>query len=227
MPREKTKLQSQMDKARGEVAPDEELEPLEPNTIIIENEALRKGFTMIPNYILRDPTISAGAKLTYTLLLSYAWQEGSCFPGQKRLAGNLGVKERMVRYHLTKLKKRGLIEVKRRGLGKTNVYIIKDVRKPERQPIAAQDRQPITDQNRQSITDKEYTVYKDSEQQYVVVKRLEKYKIENKKAQELAIRFSPEYIEQKIEFLEWKLDPKTITRGRRIEDPAAWLIRAI
>lgn len=61
----------------------------------------------------------------------------------------------------------------------------------------------------------------------VVVKKLKKRKIQEEKAQQLAARFSPDYIEQKIEFLEWKLDPETKSRGRRIEDEAGWLIRAI
>ena len=80
-PGEDTLANSHMDKAKGEISPGA-LEPLEPNTLIVENEALRKGFTIIPNYILRDPGVSVGAKIIYTLLLSYAWQEGSCFPGR-------------------------------------------------------------------------------------------------------------------------------------------------
>lgn len=227
MPNKKISPQPQMEKSRGEVPPEEKLEPLEPNTLVIENEALRKGFTIIPNYILRDPAISIGAKLTYTLLLSYAWQEGSCFPGQKRLAANLGLKERMVRYYLTELKKSGFIEVKRRGLGRTNIYIIKDVHKADRQSIAGQERQPIALQNRQPIADKEDTVYKDTKQQNVVVSRLMELRIKKNKARELTARLSPEYIEQKIEFLEWKLDPETKTRGAPIKDPTGWLIRAI
>jgi len=54
---------------------------------------------------------------------------------------------------------------------------------------------------------------------------LKELKIENEKAQDLVARFSPEYIEEKLELLEWKLE--TRKRGRPIQDPAAWLIRAI
>lgn len=134
------------------------LEPLVPNTLIIENELLRQGFTSTPNYILRDPSISPAAKTVYSLLLSYAWQEGSCFPGQKRLAVDLGLKERMVRYHIAELKKKGLIEIKRRGLGQTNIYIIKDIFKHDRQYIAGQERQYMSLQDRQNIAYKEYSV---------------------------------------------------------------------
>jgi phage replication O-like protein O len=59
----------------------------------------------------------------------------------------------------------------------------------------------------------------------VVVNRLIELKIENEKAHDLVARFSPEYIDEKLEFLEWRLEARS--RGRPIQDPAAWLIRAI
>jgi hypothetical protein len=40
-----------------------------------------KGFTMVPNYLLISNRISPGAKLTYAMLLKYAWQNDYCFPG--------------------------------------------------------------------------------------------------------------------------------------------------
>jgi len=107
---------------------------LEKNTIVVENEALRQGFTQIPNYVLRDKRLSFGARLTYTMLLSYAWQEGSCFPGQERIAQDLGISRQSVSKFLQELRKGGLIDWKRRGLGKTNVYYILDIEpdvKPE------------------------------------------------------------------------------------------------
>ena len=107
---------------------------LEKNTIIVENEALRQGFTQIPNYVLRDKRLSFGARLTYTMLLSYAWQEGSCFPGQERIAHDLGISRQSVSKFLQELRSNGLIDWERRGLGKTNVYYILDIEpdvKPE------------------------------------------------------------------------------------------------
>ena len=44
----------------------------EQDTLRIENEALKKGFTLIPNYILRARGVSRDAKLLYGILLSYA-----------------------------------------------------------------------------------------------------------------------------------------------------------
>ncbi len=76
MPKKTLKTLSQEGVQKISAFPNGEPEPLEANTLIVENESLREGFTVIPNYILRDPTISVGAKLIYTLLLSYAWQEG-------------------------------------------------------------------------------------------------------------------------------------------------------
>ena len=106
---------------------DHDEEQLEQNTLIIENEALRRGFTIIPNYILRNPQLSFGARVTYTILLSYAWQEGSCFPGQEKLALDLGVSRQAVNQYLRELKEKGFIDWTRRGMGKTNIYRILDL----------------------------------------------------------------------------------------------------
>ena len=96
----------------------------ETPTIIIEDESLRAGFTQLPNYVFRIRGLSHGAKLAYALLLSYAWQKDSCFPGQQTLADDLDVSVRSVGDYLRELQDRRLIRVQRRGLGKTNVYHI-------------------------------------------------------------------------------------------------------
>jgi Helix-turn-helix domain len=94
----------------------------ERNTIVVEDEVLRAGFTQIPNLLLRREDITPGAKLTYMVLLSYAWQSDSCFPGHDRLATDMGVAKRSVVTYLQQLKDKGMIIVERRGLGQTNVY---------------------------------------------------------------------------------------------------------
>ncbi len=86
---------------------------------------VRDGFTQVPNFILRDPSLTLGAKMTYAMFLSYAWNDDYCFPGQERLAKDIGVVERSVRTYLNELKACGLLEVKQRGLGKTNLYTLK------------------------------------------------------------------------------------------------------
>jgi DNA-binding transcriptional MocR family regulator len=92
--------------------------------VIIEDEALAAGFTQIPNLVLRRPDLSPGAKLTYMVLLSYAWQKESCYPGQDRLAEDMGVSERSIVTYLQHLARSGLVTVRRRGLGLTNVYVL-------------------------------------------------------------------------------------------------------
>ena len=89
-------------------------------------ETLKHGFTQLPRYILKDKTLSFGARLTYAVLLSYAWQEESCFPGQARMAADLGTTDRSIRNFLLELKQAGYIDWKQQGLGKTNIYYILD-----------------------------------------------------------------------------------------------------
>lgn len=99
---------------------------LEKHTIVVLNEALKHGFTQLPNYILKDKSLSFGARLSYAVLLSYAWQEDSCFPGQERMAKDLGTSDRSVRTFLNELKKKGYITWKQQGLNKPNIYYILD-----------------------------------------------------------------------------------------------------
>jgi len=82
------------------------------------------GFTQVPNFILRDPNLSIGAKTIYSLLLSYAWHNDLCFPGQDRLAKNVGMGLASVNRFVKELEACSLIEITRRGQGKTNFYTI-------------------------------------------------------------------------------------------------------
>lgn len=96
-------------------------------TIIFENKSLSKGFTQIPNKILLCPQISAQAKALYSVLLSFAWFENQCFPGQERLGEALGwSSDDTVRKYLDELRELKLIDWEQRGLNKTNTYIIKN-----------------------------------------------------------------------------------------------------
>ena len=84
--------------------------------------ATRHGFTQVPNFILTKADISVGAKLAYAMLLKYAWGDDACFPGQTKLASDMGSGERIVRRYLEELEKASLLEIVQRGLGKTNLY---------------------------------------------------------------------------------------------------------
>jgi hypothetical protein len=123
---------------------------LEKHTIIVLNEALKHGFAQIPRYVLMDKKLSFGARLTYAVLLSYAWQEDSCFPGQDRIAKDLGVSRQMINEYLNELRGTRYIGWERRGLGKTNIYYILDYKpldfeadvKPGLHPDVKRRRQP-------------------------------------------------------------------------------------
>lgn len=82
----------------------------------------RQGFTQVPNFILTKKDISVGAKLAYAMLLKYAWGDDACFPGQVKLADDMGSTDRSVRTYLKELETASLLEITQRGLGKTNLY---------------------------------------------------------------------------------------------------------
>lgn len=85
----------------------------------------QKGYTLIPNYILHTSRISGRAKLVYAALLSHAWgNKDSSFPGQERLAEQCGSSPRSIWSAIKELEKAGFITVIRRGLGKTNLYVL-------------------------------------------------------------------------------------------------------
>jgi len=97
---------------------------LKERNIILKgaDAATAQGFTQVPNFLLKSNKLSAGDKMAFAMLLSYAWQNDYCFPGQARLAKDLGLSDRSVRTHLKSLERNGLLAIKRRGQGKTNVY---------------------------------------------------------------------------------------------------------
>jgi hypothetical protein len=90
--------------------------------IIGADLATRHGFTQVPNFILTNKELSVGAKLADAMLLKYAWGDDACFPGQAKLAEDMGSGERSVRRYLDELEKTTLLEIVQRGLGKTNLY---------------------------------------------------------------------------------------------------------
>ena len=90
--------------------------------IIGADPATRYGFTQVPNFILTNKDLSVGAKLAYAMLLKYAWSDDACFPGQQKLAQDIGAGERSVRTYLKELEDADFLEVTQRGLGRTNLY---------------------------------------------------------------------------------------------------------
>jgi hypothetical protein len=86
--------------------------------------ATQRGWTGVPNFILESTRISVGAKLTYAMLLKYAREMDECFPGQDRLAKDMGCGIRSVVRYIAELEEVELITVQRRGQGRPNLYTI-------------------------------------------------------------------------------------------------------
>ena len=90
--------------------------------IVGADPVTRHGFTQVPNFILTKKDVSVGAKLAYAMLLKYAWDNDACFPGQLKLAEDMGAGERSIRTYLKELETVGILEIEQRGLGRTNLY---------------------------------------------------------------------------------------------------------
>jgi hypothetical protein len=84
-----------------------------------------QGFTQVPNYLLKDPKLSANAKVVYSMLLSYAWNNDRVFPGQERMGQDLGLSTPTISRAIHELEACDLLKIERRGQGKTNIYILK------------------------------------------------------------------------------------------------------
>ncbi len=90
--------------------------------LVTDNPIVKGGFTQVPNFILENPDISIGAKITYSMFLKYAWDKDCVFPGQETVATHMGISASRVSEYVRELKEVGLIEITRRGLGRTNLY---------------------------------------------------------------------------------------------------------
>ncbi len=130
--------------------PDHDRAP-EPGTLLIEDETLRAGFTQIPNRVLHASNLSRDAKLLYGFLLSYAWQQGRCFPGYAQLCAAMGASPSIVRKYMHELEVVGLLVQKRRGLGKTNLYTLCSLSTATLEPPASPRRAETDDQERGSL----------------------------------------------------------------------------
>lgn len=99
----------------------------EPETLMIEDPTLYHGFVQLPKLVLYARNLSRDAKLLYAVLLGYAWQEKRCFPGYGRLCDDLDTSENMVRKYMRELEAVHLLSQRRRGQGRTNIYVLLDI----------------------------------------------------------------------------------------------------
>lgn len=121
--------------------------PANQPTVVIKHAGLRSvgAFAAFPTNIIRNGALSIGARLTYGLLLSYAWQQDFCFPAQEQLAKDLSVTDRHVRRFLIELRDKKLISWKQMGLNRPNIYYILDIdpanteSEPENEEISNED----------------------------------------------------------------------------------------
>jgi hypothetical protein len=84
----------------------------------------RRGFTVVPNALLEDEGLSFQAKFLLITLMRYAWGKSDPYPGQERLAKDLGVGVRSVREYSGELVDSGYLKKIHRGQGQTTVYRI-------------------------------------------------------------------------------------------------------
>ena len=97
----------------------------EKNIILKGADAFsREGFVQVPISVLKNDKITDTAKLVYSQMLYYAWHKDYCFPGQERLAKDIKKTDRTIRTAIKNLKDNEFLDVKRRGLNKTNIYIL-------------------------------------------------------------------------------------------------------
>jgi len=76
-------------------------------------------FAKVPTRVARDVRLSLAARTAYAVIASYDWTEAGMLGGLKTLAADLGVSVRTARRAVAELKGAGLIDVQRRGKGKT------------------------------------------------------------------------------------------------------------
>ena len=83
------------------------------------------GFTQLPNFILNNDQLTSNAKVVYAKLLSYAWHNDRVFPGQERMAKDIGISQQSVSRAILELGNIGYLEIRRRGQGLTNLYVLR------------------------------------------------------------------------------------------------------
>jgi hypothetical protein len=62
--------------------------------------------TQVPNFILKNADLTVGEKITFAMFLTYAWNNDKVFPGQDRLARDIGVTRMSVSTFIKGLEKK-------------------------------------------------------------------------------------------------------------------------
>jgi hypothetical protein len=106
-----------------------------------------RGFTAIPNAIVRDKTLPAGTRMLYGVILSYAFGSGRCTRNSRDLAEEAGVGRTAFFEGVALLQERGLLtieKVKYRG-GWANAYIptLSGVTVPDHEERSPESERPV------------------------------------------------------------------------------------
>jgi hypothetical protein len=112
-----------------------------PRAAVYTPPAQPDFFVQTPVSIVRCRTLTPVQKTTYDVLRSYADNTGTAYLGQARLAAEVGCSERTVRNAVYALAAAGLVAVRRRGQGLTNLYHL--TRIPLRAPRGVAERQDL------------------------------------------------------------------------------------
>lgn len=113
--------------------------------VFIEDDILREGFTIMPNIVLHMKGLSLQAKAIYGIIYQFSHNKDHCFPGMKTLSEITDLSEKMLKHYIDELKQIGLIEVKQRGLGKTNLYVFKKL-------VKCADPKQVSDQDPKQVS---------------------------------------------------------------------------
>jgi len=134
--------------------------------VIFRDLEKQYGFTQVSNLVIEDSSLSDLAIRIYFLLTKYAMNKGFCFPGQDRLARDIGKSRSSISRGLAELKVKKLISWKNRGLNKTNLYIIEPISEiyseklqdkfPDVSNLQHPDVSPMKHQGVSPVTHKEY-----------------------------------------------------------------------
>ena len=127
---------------------------------------LSSGFAPVPYHVLRSRDISAGAKVLYGILLSYAWQSKTCYPNQVTMARDAGCSVRNVQRWLAELEGAKLIAVHQRGLNQPNLYELLPI--PDTTNLSHPDATNLSGQDTTNLSHEEDSAEIDSgEQQHI------------------------------------------------------------
>jgi len=89
-----------------------------------------KSYVKFYKRILLDPSISAGARLLFSIIKAHAIKTDNCWPSVATLANHLGCGRRTAEKWINELNALDLIQViprvKENGEKDTNLYVLKD-----------------------------------------------------------------------------------------------------